>query len=352
MKQILALALSVVFLFAGDIYETTKESCIQQSNYSGKKLSELKNILISQSKRDAVEELYGNLILSKTNITNGKLISDEIKSKAVGAIRIKGNPKFYNGKDFGEICSNITAYITKKDLKKYSPKEVKLKHFCFNDSSVATKDIKQKAKEAAYREIITTFKPELKNISLSSAEKFVHEFRISNDKFDFSTASYCFDVVGSVFPYELEISDKSNFTANLNGLYVSFYDKNDYQLTNEIYSTKLSKNLSLFKHKFTNKTIKKNRAYYIRISGFLYSNRVRHMSLKLISDVNRAYVKINDRTIVSKDETMGGITLNNGYNKLEIVLLSSNDYDIKLLEKVNGTYIPIKLKNLTFKEKK
>lgn len=205
MRLLLALLLVTNIVYGNTKLETLKTSCILQSEYSGKTLEQQKEILINQAKRDALEELYGSLIVSKTNVENGKLISDKIKQKAIGAIRIKGNPKFYNGQNFGEICSDIKAYITEKDLEKYSQKQVSLKNFCFNDTTVATKDVRYKAKEKAYREILTKYKPSLRNISLEEAQELIHKFTISKDKFDFNTGSYCFDAIGSVYPYELEL---------------------------------------------------------------------------------------------------------------------------------------------------
>ena len=205
MRLLLVLIFITNIVYGNSKLETVKTSCILQSEYSGKNLEQQKEILINQAKRDALEELYGSLIISKTNVENGKLISDKIKQKAIGAIRVKGNPKFYNGQNFGEICSDIKAYITEKDLEKYSQKQVSLKNFCFNDTSVATKDVKYKAKEKAYREILTKYKPSLRNISLEDAQELIHKFNISKDKFDFNTGSYCFDAIGSVYPYELEL---------------------------------------------------------------------------------------------------------------------------------------------------
>lgn len=205
MKIFLSFFLLLTSIYANEKHETVKTSCIQTSEHSGKSQKQLKEILIKQAKRDAIGELYGSLILSKTDVKDGKLVSDEIKQKAVGSIRIKGNPKFYNGTNFGEICSDINAYITKKDLEKYSLKQITLQNFCFNDTTVATKDVKQRAKEKAYREILTKYKPSLKNISLSQAQELIHKFSISNDKFDFNTGSYCFQANGSLYPYEVEL---------------------------------------------------------------------------------------------------------------------------------------------------
>jgi len=193
-------------LNAINIY-SQKTSCIQQSSYSDKTLSELKKILINKAKQESLEELYGALIFSATDMHNGKITSTQIKSRAVGAVRVDGNPEFYNGKNLGEICTNVKSYITPSDLEKYSPQEVKLSHFCFNDSGVPIKNVKYEARAAAYKEMIAQYKPSLNAISKKQAENLIHGYKESNAKFDFSTASYCFDATATILPYELEISD-------------------------------------------------------------------------------------------------------------------------------------------------
>ena len=207
MKLIAVLFLLISLVNAQDKYTTIKTSCIQQSEHSGKSLDQLKQILLGQAKQEALGELYGQLMYSKTDLVDGKIMSDNIRQRAIGSVRVQGNPKFYNGSNFGSICADVTSYITKKDLEKYSPKKTTLHHYCFNDSTVAMKDIKRYAKFGAYKEIISKYKPSLR-LSNEQAENFIHGFEISNDNFDFDTASYCFDAVATVLPYEFEVGGK------------------------------------------------------------------------------------------------------------------------------------------------
>ena len=195
------------FSFSNNInqkYQTTKTSCIQQSEYTGKTLTDLKSILISQAKKDALEELYGQFIYSNTELLNGHIVKDEIKQKVMGTIRVKGNPKFYNGSNFGSICSDVTSYITKKDLERYVPKKVKLKRFCFSDKRISLDNIKTKSKYLAYKEMISKYKPSLR-LTDKEAESYIQEFMVSNEKFDFNSGSYCFDAVGTILPFELDL---------------------------------------------------------------------------------------------------------------------------------------------------
>jgi hypothetical protein len=204
---ILLLLITTNSLFAQDRYTTTKTSCILQSNYPQKSLAQLKQILLINAKQEALTELYGQLIYSKTDVKDGKLISDVIRQKAIGSVRVSGNPKFYNGQDFGSICSDITVYITKKDLEKYSLKKIKLKQFCYTNPDSSIKNIKKEAKDKAYLALITQVKPSF-NLSGSEGRRYIHNFKLKNDSFNFNTFSYCFDASGDIYPYELEFIGK------------------------------------------------------------------------------------------------------------------------------------------------
>lgn len=72
MKLLLTLFLLSLTLQSKNI-ESTKQTCIQQSAYPNKTLAEQKKILIEQAKQESLEELYGALIFSSTDIENGKL---------------------------------------------------------------------------------------------------------------------------------------------------------------------------------------------------------------------------------------------------------------------------------------
>ena len=206
MKKIILFFLVLVGLFASDKeVSTQKKVCLSVSDYPGKTVAQFKDILINKAKKEALSELYGQLLYTKEDLKNGKLTSEEVRDRAVGVVRIKGTPKFFNGNSFGEMCVKITAYATKKDLQMYSPKKVNLKNFCYTNPNVTLKEIKQKAKYAAFKDIVSEYNPKLK-ISGEEAENYIHQFKISNDKFDFNTMSYCFDATATILPYELQLA--------------------------------------------------------------------------------------------------------------------------------------------------
>jgi hypothetical protein len=98
---------------------TIKTSCILQSDFKNKSQDQLKTIILTKVKAEAIDELYGSFMNTKIELRNGELINDEIQQASSGLVRIKGNAKYFNGENLGEICATITAYVTEADLKKY-----------------------------------------------------------------------------------------------------------------------------------------------------------------------------------------------------------------------------------------
>ena len=195
--------------FAQEIgFKVTKQACLLISDYPAKLMNEIKELLLSKAKRDALGEIYGEMVSSKTEVKNFMLTSDLITAQSLGLVRIEGNPKFFNGENLGEVCVEIKAYVTKEDLKKFKPKEVRLQNYCFTDQNIPFKDIKNKARESAFLEIIKKHNPSLSNISEEEARKLIHEFNPIKENFDYNTGAYCMDVTAKIIPFELEFYKK------------------------------------------------------------------------------------------------------------------------------------------------
>lgn len=339
-------------------YSTFKESCVLQSEHRDSDQDQLKMILMEQVKRDAVEELFGTMLKSKTEVVDGKLVSDKVKQVAVGSVRIKGKPEFYNGNNWGEVCTKAEAYITEEDFQKYKPQSVSIQHFCYNNPNIPLNELKAEAEFSAYKKVISKFKPNMKNISNEQAESYIHGFQKSNENLDIQTGVFCMDITANLFPYELELgaNESESFketaaSTSKNALTVTFYENLDYSFKKPIYSTTINQDLSLFGKVFTNNKIQKDRAYYIRMTGFIYANIDSYVNYQLEADVYNAEVKINNQRVVNKNDTRGGVGLKAGYNPIEIIVTSSNSYDVKLLEKQdNGMFVPLSISKLYIKE--
>ncbi|MCP4107116.1 MAG: hypothetical protein GY749_16510 [Desulfobacteraceae bacterium] len=96
----------------------------------------LKKELLSNAKRQAVNEIFGELITAFTKVESGILTEDKIRLASTGLIRIKGNPIFRNGNSFAEMCVSIDAYATEEDRKKFLPTKITKKYCATNPELV------------------------------------------------------------------------------------------------------------------------------------------------------------------------------------------------------------------------
>jgi hypothetical protein len=189
--------------------QTTKKSCILSTNFRNKSQKQLKDILLIHAKNEAVGELYGELIYTKSELKDNHYTSNQVRQCAIGSVRIKGNPSFYNGENFGEICSKATSYITQEDKQKFEPKTIMINNFCFTNTTMSPQKMKAQAKLEAYKAVVSKFKPSL-HLTPQQSEAYIHSFKSSNEDFNFNTSSYCFDVEATLFPYELDVINKNS----------------------------------------------------------------------------------------------------------------------------------------------
>ncbi|HIG36818.1 MAG TPA: hypothetical protein EYQ12_04495, partial [Oceanospirillaceae bacterium] len=156
------------------------------------------------SKTKAAKELFGEFLYAKEHLVNNRLVDSQFASQTMGSIRVRGNPKFYQGNNLGEICTDLTAYITAVDLEKLKPQPVTIDHFCVNSQHLQVSEIKIQANYAAYEAIVKQFRPQ-SHIPGKEAQKFIHAYQTSNAVFDLEQSKYCFDIQASVVVAELDM---------------------------------------------------------------------------------------------------------------------------------------------------
>lgn len=94
-----------------------KTVTINQMLYPDKTFLEVKEIALDEAKRAAAKEIYGEVLISETLMLGGKVLDDVVREQSGGIVRVKGEPKFRNGENFGDIVVTVEAYATDDDLK-------------------------------------------------------------------------------------------------------------------------------------------------------------------------------------------------------------------------------------------
>ncbi len=184
-------------VYISNIYaDVTKEKCIA----SNKGINETKAELLVLVKRDAVEELFGSYIKSLTKVKDFTLQQDSIETYSSGLIRIKGSPKYSNGKNLGEICIQINAFVKKEDLERMQPKKLS-KKTC--ESGGSNKTIQKHTEEKAKLEALLDYDLNLKKLPSSKILPFLREVTFSDNGFVPETSYYCTKATGFIYPIEL-----------------------------------------------------------------------------------------------------------------------------------------------------
>ena len=190
-------------LFSENIYKrVNKEACLLITDFPDKNIEEIKQILINKAKLACINEIYGESLFSNKIVNKGKLSSFLIKSNSLGIIHISGNPRFYNGKNLGEICVSVNAYITKSDYEKLKPKTVNVT-YCYTNENYPVAKLKKITRRKAYLEIIKKIYPNMQ-MSFEDAKLLVHNFKINNEKFNIESGTYCINCSGDIIPFEVK----------------------------------------------------------------------------------------------------------------------------------------------------
>ncbi len=176
-----------------------KTYCMSAIGYKST-IDDIKIELLNNAKRDAVSELFGELIKSFTKVEHGTLTEDKIKAASAGFVRIKGNPTYYQGKNLGELCVKIEAYAKDADFEKFKPK-ILTKKSCLAEGNVKT--IKIRTEKKAKLEALVDYDKTLQKYSEKQILHLLHEVKFLESGFISSTSVYCVKARGLIYPIEI-----------------------------------------------------------------------------------------------------------------------------------------------------
>ena len=182
--------------------KVSKQVCLSTLGMKWKTSEEAKQHLLISAKREAVGELFGEVIRGITKVEDGRLTKDEIEQVSSGLIRIDGNPLFFQGKDFGELCVKIDAYITDEDINRLSPRRIE-KKVCISDPRLSLGAVRKTAEQQARIQALRNYEPKLEEFSDEAVLSLIHESKTIEAGFIPDTEVYCVKASGTVYPIEL-----------------------------------------------------------------------------------------------------------------------------------------------------
>jgi len=190
----------VIFSIAQAEQTVTKEYCLSSVNHET--VDQLKQSLLMGAKRQAVGEIFGELISSMSKMENFQLTDDMISAYSSGYVRIKGDAIFRNGKNFAETCVKIEAFVTDEDLAKLQPITIENKS-CHADPNLTTGDLKSYTKEKTIVSALLDYDRRLKGIGPHNLVPLVHDIQTLSSGFVPNSETFCVHIKGTVMPVEV-----------------------------------------------------------------------------------------------------------------------------------------------------
>lgn len=183
-----------------DRQRVAKTVCAPISSFAD--LETMKQELLLRVKREASNELYGELILATTRFENFSVTSDQIFVQSMGLVRIQGAPRYAAGSTPGEYCVTITAYSTARDRAQFEPKQVAARN-CLTEPDIPVREVRVRAEEAAMLKALIDYDRRLGGYRGEQILQLLREVEYTESGFLSDTLSYCVGFRGTVLPIEV-----------------------------------------------------------------------------------------------------------------------------------------------------
>ncbi|MBE2262210.1 MAG: hypothetical protein IAE92_05675 [Burkholderiaceae bacterium] len=162
----------------------------------------MKTELLTNAKRQAVNQIFGELISGSTAVENFVVTRDQIQASSLGYVRIAGDPEYFNGVNLGEVCVKVRAYVTPEDLAKFTP-ELLTKRFCFSNQDLTADKLASFVKEEAAVQALVDYNGSLAGVKRERLLGLLQKVTYLESGFLPETTTYCAKLEGYVTPVEV-----------------------------------------------------------------------------------------------------------------------------------------------------
>jgi formylglycine-generating enzyme required for sulfatase activity len=179
----------------------TKTACSSAFDYD--KLGDLQAVVLVDAKRQAINQLSGELITAFTQIENFVVTQDQIKTLSSGFVR-EGAVSYANGSGLGEVCVTLTAYTTVEDEAQFAPVQLTSKgQVCQQRPELSINEVRQLTREKALLEILTDYDRKLADLTQDALLRLFRQVSYTQDGFLENTDVYCVQAQAYILPVEV-----------------------------------------------------------------------------------------------------------------------------------------------------
>lgn len=175
-----------------------KTDCKSAIGYDS--MDELQADLLLSSKRQAVNELFGELITAATAVEDFVVTSDQIRASSLGLVR-EDAIRYYNGDNLGEVCIDISVYTTAEDRQQFVPIRLN-KRNCVSNPDMTNRELRKFAEEEAVIKALIEYNRKLEGQARDRLLNLMQQVTYLENGLLPDTDSYCVRVEGHVTPIE------------------------------------------------------------------------------------------------------------------------------------------------------
>ncbi len=133
--------------------------CDSLAGQQGADLTRFRKQLEDKARAEAAYQLFTRFyagqhqsgLQAQLPVSFGQAVADRMQ--------VQGEPRFYNGQIFGELCVALTATLPAEQVQSVTPRVVSLENFCFQQPDLSEDDLIATARQAALERIIQNLAP-------------------------------------------------------------------------------------------------------------------------------------------------------------------------------------------------
>ena len=204
MFRAISLTVLVTAFCGASVAETnvTKRASLMLPAAEYRSADAVRATLLAMAKAAAVQEIFGEFISSLTKIENFSLSSQQVEATSAGHVRVRGNPRYFQGKSFGEVCVEIDAYVTDEDLALLDPK-ILTKKVVVADPELTLKEVENEARVKCRLAALVEYDQKLRPYELDVLLPLLHEVKYTQGEFIAGTTAYSISMTGTIYPLEV-----------------------------------------------------------------------------------------------------------------------------------------------------
>lgn len=180
-------------------------TCMDLSKTDGASIDDLKQVLLTQLRREAVDVLFGKVYYQKQTGLDSQNYDGNYVEQVSNQLEFQTQPEFYNGKQFGQLCVRAWVNMPARRVPTISPRQVRLDNFCYQaDPGQGPETLRKLATTAAVDRVLENIAPGTL-VPLSYRQQLESGSTINGALRKLDETTYCLSISVNVIPLQVDL---------------------------------------------------------------------------------------------------------------------------------------------------